>query len=188
MPVIDYDNGELLYFGTVIYGSDKFSNMESTTLNIASDIADLINDINGFGDTTFFGIQWQLILNADTILSNADLFKSALGKYDLGVVNYLWNGVCTGEEYWNFKAQRCRYNKCWWTDDVGDYPSVYNPTPTIGSFFQTLAIYSTGQGYPYACGVAIKPTYADASSMSCTVIWSTFASNEPEDEFLLYPI
>jgi len=188
MPVIAYDNGSLLYFGTVIYGSDKFNNNEVTTLNVASDIADLINAINGFGDTTFFGLQWQLILNADTLLQNADLFKSALGKYDLGVVNYLWNGICVGEEYWNFKAQRLKYNKCWWSDDVGTYPSVYNPDPDIGVFFQTLAIYSSGQGCTYASGAAIKPTYADATSMSCTVIWSTYASNEPEQNFVLYPI
>ena len=35
MPVIAYDNGSLLYFGTVIYGSDKFNNNEVTTLNVA---------------------------------------------------------------------------------------------------------------------------------------------------------
>jgi len=118
-------------FGYVYLGAEEFVDTESTVIyaieRIYPDLADIVAP---YPDVTYY-INWCFIIKAGRIDNNPNRFKGPYLKYNLGIVDFSFNGLGTQTCYWNFISQRFPTMSAWSVNGREGYPSFYEPPAYI---------------------------------------------------------
>jgi len=104
-----------------------------------------------------WSVVWYVNAYIPNTLNNANKFKSALPKFDLGIIANVWRGQVSSEYYINYTSQRFPVQTCWEPPEFLYYPAPYiAPAPIVGG---TLSL--NGQNI---FGLALQ--YADSCYIS----------------------
>jgi hypothetical protein len=183
MVITTYNPTQTFAQGQLTYPADTFNYSSGVWLDVTQSVFDDAFGLSPSGLTSYcWSVKWSLFLWSYEALISPSLFISAIPKYNLGIVSYIYDGFCSGEEYWNFTAQRFRTNVCNSLSLHSSYPGE-GPFATIIGEKNPVLVYDTDEPYslPYATGVYVRLQSAPTAGMIASVLYTVGVADLPSD-------
>jgi hypothetical protein len=168
------------YDGSVIFGNVQATLPATQTLSpflfpVSSLIEEDLNTTNYPPDITVpyvWNTSWFVNAYIPNVLANASKFKSAVAKFDLGILAHIYRGQCTSEFFLNYASQRLQSQLCWSPDSSALYPTAYiPPSPITGDLFVLSYGGNAGPSGNYADSCIIQLTNGSLDGCAFTAYY-----------------